>query len=142
MDRELTNDELEGTEIGKIINRIGCFIDESLERGYLKDCEMYYPLICDEEPLELANEVLHTNAEYMYYIPLLGKKASLLDNCEVLTKMIKVLAEDYEGHILRDHKKITHINCMSFADENKDTAHYNILILIKCDIDTESNLIN
>lgn len=142
MDRNLTDEELEGTEIGKIINRIGCFVDELIEKGYLKDCEMYYPLICDEEPLELVNGLLNMNAEFMYYIPISGNKKKILQDGSTIKDIVKIISEEYEGHVFKDHKKILHINSLSFMGEEDNTAHHNILILIKCDIDPESDLIN
>ena len=132
MNRHLTDEELENTGEGNLVGRVSVVVFKAIEAGILRDCEVVKPLVTDEgDLLEAVNSKLGTDAELMYYIPIIGTESNFMQEAYNLKPLIKSLSNDFEGSVFEDRKFLMCINSVSLLGKNNPNPVHNIVFMMK-----------
>lgn len=142
MDRYLTEEELETTEEGQLVKHIYNILKKGTEEDMLlPNCKVIEPLITnDSDILNFINDSLETDADFMFYIPVLGTEENFKNEARALTVLLEKLAEDFDDTTFENGQKLININGMSIRGKTEPNNVHNVILLMK-DKQLDSNII-
>lgn len=142
MDRYLTEEELETTEEGQLVKHIYNILKKGTEEDMLlPNCKVIEPLITnDSDILNFINDSLETDADFMFYIPVLGTEENFKNEARALTVLLEKLAEDFDDTTFENGQKLININGMSIRGKEEPNNVHNVILLMK-DKQLDSNII-